>query len=391
MLFLNRTPETGVIPHADSRSAARLVGFLLLAMIALLPAGAAAQSKSLNTFHLQLVHASPDAALDEIDLYGDDSRLSNDLPRYEVTPFFTVVGGNTFRYSAASDTSASSAEAIIATTEPAVDDAVVMAALVGVVDPPEGFNPDGIDVSLSLSINPFAERANPTPETLLINVLHAAPSAKAMWVHVGWDQGSPIPIADSLSFGSYSDYVEVDIDSTSTYFYVFESEQGPFATCSGDVLVRFEGCLQIQFDELKNNGNVLTLVLEDIDVSGGDLLAASAVFPNGVSVPISYYLTLDVESDHFRTTGSVNSFPSPADDRTTIQFETARAARADLEIVDITGRIVASTELGAVSPDAVNQFEVETDNLFAGLYFLRVRLHRHTGNEVLLGKLVVVR
>ena len=61
------------------------------------------------------------------------------------------------------------------------------------------------------------------------------------------------------------------------------------------------------------------------------------------------------------------AYPNPATDKISIDFTTTEAVKATYSIVDMTGKIIATKDLGTLSTGA-NTVEIATANFAAGMY-----------------------
>lgn len=64
---------------------------------------------------------------------------------------------------------------------------------------------------------------------------------------------------------------------------------------------------------------------------------------------------------------TVNNYPNPAADFTTVEFSTVNEGNATLKVTDLTGKQIANHNLGKVV-NGVNKFDLNTSNYSAGVY-----------------------
>ncbi len=77
------------------------------------------------------------------------------------------------------------------------------------------------------------------------------------------------------------------------------------------------------------------------------------------------------------------AFPNPATDNCTISFNLKNAKSVEINLFDMTGRNIYSNKTDALS--GINQNEIRTSDLAAGMYIISVRI----GGEMLSGKLSI--
>jgi hypothetical protein len=93
----------------------------------------------------------------------------------------------------------------------------------------------------------------------------------------------------------------------------------------------------------KDRGTMLTLAdeLDQLNNLGGDISATPALHPK-VQVPEPQVSVIDVP----RETRVLQNFPNPFNPETWIPFELSKDANVNIEIYDMTGRLVRKIDLG---------------------------------------------
>ncbi len=348
------------------------------------------QQQGLHTIFLQYINASTDSTLGAFDFYGDDVPLVTNLESLAAAPFLTTVVGSTHKISVTADTATGPGDPLFEVTVPASDEVAFAIAVLGLQDAEPGHNPDSVDVSLQLSINASAIRNSVKVDTLLVNVLNSATTARSLWVSMN---GSEEPIADSLYFAGWSDYAEIPVVDDGEYFYVFLNEFGADQFCGGDLFTPFDGCLQVRKEEILEHGNVFTIVVHDVADDFQTLQGAVAVFPNGVVVPLYYHLSLGLEDDtnESKSDSFLKVYPTPSAEAATITFEADQFTHGKLEVADLTGRTVLEQSVGPVFSGVSASVLVSVSDLPVGLYLLRLSLESQSGTTYRLGRIVVAR
>lgn len=81
----------------------------------------------------------------------------------------------------------------------------------------------------------------------------------------------------------------------------------------------------------------------------------------------------------FAAPGQFTVFPSPADESVTLQFDDRAGIRREIEVMEITGKIIATAQTGNV------RYQLETAAWSNGTYFVRVR----TGDQTAVKKITI--
>jgi hypothetical protein len=82
-----------------------------------------------------------------------------------------------------------------------------------------------------------------------------------------------------------------------------------------------------------------------------------------------------------RSVQSLKIYPNPALDRTTLLLNSSETGTADIQVFDITGKLVLDNKVEVVSS---NKIELSTERLTPGTYVVKVELNNKTYTENLL-------
>jgi len=113
----------------------------------------------------------------------------------------------------------------------------------------------------------------------------------------------------------------------------------------------------------------------EFSTAGGDPASNIAALGSPISVGIG---TLEANS-----TTELFNYPNPFTSATTISFEMERSGNVDLEVSDLSGRVVLRTEYG-IMPAGNNSFVFEAKDMDAGLYIYTIRLNGVPSNETMM-------
>ncbi len=78
-------------------------------------------------------------------------------------------------------------------------------------------------------------------------------------------------------------------------------------------------------------------------------------------------------------------YPNPAREYVSLNTTLNGSERLNLEIINMVGKTVRTIDLG--SQDQINNYRIDTSDMTAGIYFLRI----HAGSKSYIEKLVISR
>ena len=189
-------------------------------------------------------------------------------------------------------------------------------------------------------------------------VFHGVTDAPAIdFIEIGTGAGT---IVDSLVYGEFIGYLELPTDN---YTLNITDESGT------TVMAYFE----VPLTELGLAGQSLTVLasgfLDPASNSGGPDFGLLVVLADGTALLLTN--TLGIE-DSPVDIATFNIYPNPAVDQVSVTFELKSKERVVIEMVDISGRIVKSTDLG--KKDAgIYQERINVEGLTSGMYLLNIR------------------
>ncbi len=171
----------------------------------------------------------------------------------------------------------------------------------------------------------------------------------------------------------------VDTDGTATREVMFVRFDNPLPVFAGDVyyasLDAFGGgdvmVVAADYDADDDNSTLL-------DINGTIFGASQDHYVN-----LSFDPTVGT-NELAKNRMSLENAPNPAANSTEIRYSLATAANVTLEVVDITGKVISTTNLGNKGAGAFN-YELNTSNLSDGIYFYSIT----AGSEKITNKLIV--
>ncbi|KAA3658494.1 MAG: DUF4397 domain-containing protein, partial [Calditrichaeota bacterium] len=232
---------------------------------------ATADTIDFSSARIQIVHSSADPSLDSLDIYLNKTPIIDNIKRNEATPFFDVPAGALARFGIAKSTSTSALDSIVSIATTFAAGQAYNVLISGVQDTTRFTrNPDGASRWLHIDIIDGARHANTTSNKVEFRFYNQVSDAPAIDLVVR----DLAEIADSTSFGNYSDYITLTPDD-----YVFELKPSSEDSIR---LVSFHVDLRT-FAE-KTFTLTLTGFLDPIENQNGQGLTLVGTLPNGQQV-----------------------------------------------------------------------------------------------------------
>ena len=176
-----------------------------------------------------------------------------------------------------------------------------------------------------------------------------------------WNTNNPA----SLTSGAKT--IEVDYSQDGINWIFFDSFEVPRGSASGF----YEGEVGLDFENLTAEHLLLTIT----ENHGGDCFGFSELRIERFDV---------VSTDDIFDDVSLNLFPSPASDYTFLNYESPKAQRASLTLLDAAGAEIRSEQ--TFLENGSNQIRVELEGLDSGQYYLRLK----TETQVLTGEVTII-
>jgi hypothetical protein len=152
-------------------------------MFAALPNGTVIELPQIMNFaKVQLIHNSPDPALDTVDIYLDDSLFVDDLVFRQATRYLDFPANNDFLLGIAPGNSSSAGDTILALVGDELSPNILINGLLYGVLNPSNFapNPDRLDITFEISGADTARLVSSTPGSVEFYVMHGATDAPAV-------------------------------------------------------------------------------------------------------------------------------------------------------------------------------------------------------------------
>jgi hypothetical protein len=317
---------------------------------ALIPLPAAA----IPTARIQAIHNSADLAAAEVDVYLNGSLLLDDFAFRTATPFVDVQAGVDLSLAIAPSSSTSVTDAIATFTYNLMENGKYVLIANGIVSG-SGYTPA---LPFNIHVQADAREAASMMGNTDILVFHGCTDAPT--VDVGETAVlAGATIVDDLSYSEYAGYLEVATDD-----YTLELRDA-----SGTPLgLSYLAPLQT----LGLDGAAITVLASGfldpaVNSNGPAFGLWVALATGGPLVPLS--LTTGVEEN--AAIASLNLFPNPADEQITVDVDLNAGGRYDVEIVDMTGRVM-SRNSGREFTTGASRLNIPVTQLAPGHYTLRL-------------------
>lgn len=116
--------------------------------------------------------------------------------------------------------------------------------------------------------------------------------------------------------------------------------------------------------------------IPDTDFAGNDTLSYAACYSHLTSVCETGEMIIEVQGNQaiadFNFSNNMKIYPNPAKENVVISLQTKRARNIDIEVIDITGRILLSEKRNAGTGSV--QIPLLLDNISKGCYFIKVQV-----------------
>jgi hypothetical protein len=275
---------------------------------------------------LQLIHNSPDPALDTVDVYVGDSLFVDNFAFRQATPFRNLPAETDFLVGFAPANSTSAADTFVAFTAFFESDMKLVGLVSGVWDTTQFTpNPSGRSIYLDVFGTDSAREVSQTPGQVEFFVYHGAPDVPAIDVVI---DGLTF-FFDDLVYTDATDYAWVSpvsyifqlYDSTSTgRIRSFQVDLSAYADSA--VTIFASGFLH---PAVNQNGPELGLYLAE---ANGQVVEFPWVIigiePGSGLTPASYALH--------------QNYPNPFNPATTIQYDLKNAADVTLNVYNLLGQ-----------------------------------------------------
>jgi len=297
-----------------------------------------------STARAQVIHNSPDAIADSVDIYLDGELLLDNFAFRTATPFVDLNSEAPVVIGVAPKTSSSYADTLVTFTYTLSTEESYMIVANGLVDNTAGYTPF---VPFNLAVYNMAREAASTMGNTDVLVFHGSTDAPTVDVEeVLVPAGT---IVDNLAYGTFAGYLELATndyrlaikDSTSTTTVAtYDAPLSGLNLQDAAIVVLASGFL----NPANNNG-------------GPDFGLYVALPAGGDLVPLTPTVGL-TESK----LGSLDVYPNPASDR--LSFS-GLDGTYNYSITDISGRIV-------MSGDSETSASLNISDLAPGTFFVRV-------------------
>ena len=315
---------------------------------------------------VQIIHNSADAAATVVDVWMNETLLLDNFAFRTATPFMYIPADEALTIaikgadSQDPDNPIWSQDYTLTTDEKYILVADGIVSLTG-YDPVQPFN-------IFVYEGAVEEAAGSSNTDVL--VFHGATDAPTVDVKVAGSGSGPL--VDNLSYGDFDGYLEL---LTANYSLNITDESGATVVAS----------FYAPLTDLNLAGQSLTILASGFLVPGsnsdGPAFGLLTVQADGTALMLTNTTGI---SDSQVDPSTFKVYPNPAIDQVNVSFELKVKDKVTLELTDITGRTVKSTDLGMKVAGVYNE-KIDLDGLPAGMYLLIIR----TGNAVMNRKVFV--
>lgn len=308
----------------------------------------------LNTnARVQVIHNSADPAAAVVDVYGNSNPLIPDFAFRTATPFIDVPAGVDITIGIAPGTSTSVNDTIpgLSTTVNLTAGQSYVVIANGVTAPASfAVNPDGRPTGFALYVKPAVREAGTDGGNVDFFAFHGATDAPTVDVIAR----GVATLVDDAAYGDFTGYLSVPaalytLDVTpAAGSLVVASFAADLSTLGGGSAVVFAS----GFLDPTTNQN-------------GEAFGLFAALANGTVVPFTNTTGIDESNIRFAT----GIFPNPANNRIQVGLQVKNAANAQVQVTDVTGRIVLNRQAYLVDNQLLS---LDIDQLPGGVYNLTV-------------------
>jgi hypothetical protein len=301
---------------------------------------------------VQIIHNSADAVASVVDVWLNDDLLLDNFAFRTATPFLYIPSEADITIAVKGPDSQDPTNPLWSESFNLTTDERYIMIANGIISP-SGYTPVQ---PFDMIIYTGAVEDAPVGTSTNVLVFHGVTDAPT--VDVAVSDGAII--ADNLSYGSFDGYNELP---TVNYSLDLTSEDG--SSVVGNFLAPLA--------DLGLGGQALTVLasgfLNPGDNSNGPALGLLTVQLDGTAILLTNTIGIN---ESVIDASTFNIFPNPAKDNINIYFELKSKERVSIEMMDISGRMVKSADLG--KKDAGNyQERINVEELTSGMYLLNIR------------------
>ncbi len=301
---------------------------------------------------VQIIHNSADPAAATVDVYLGAAKLLDNVAFRTATAFINAPAETAQVISVAPSTSTGASDAIATFPITLAANAKYVVVANGIVSA-TGFNPNQ---PFDLDIYPLARETSTVTGNTDVLVAHGSTDAPGVDV-VAVGAGT---VVNNLVYGTFNPYLELPTanytlqvkDSANTI--VLASYSAPLQTLglqNQALVVVASGFL----NPANNSNSTNTFGLWVALSAGGPLVQLSS------SVGIST----------IKKSEKIKIYPNPTSDIVTVEIELSKSDNLRIEMLDVTGKIIYSRELGKQNAGLINS-TIDVSQISNGLYVLKV-------------------
>jgi len=315
---------------------------------------------------VQIIHNSADTAAAIVDVWLNQTRLLDDLAFRAASPFINVPAEEEFTLVINGSDSQDPGSPIWSQNYSLVKDEKYIMVADGMM------NTTGYDPAELFNIFVFEGASEMASESYNTDILvfHGATDAPTVdIVEIITGAGT---LVDSLSYGDFDGYLKLQ---TANYSLDIRDE------AETTLIANFA----VPLADLNLDGQSLTVLasgfIDPAVNSDGPAFGLLAVKADGTTLML---INTTGINDSQVNNSTFNVYPNPAIEQISVSFELNTKNRVALELVDATGRIVKSVDLGTRDAALYNE-KINLQQLPAGLYLLNIK----TSNTILSRKVFI--
>jgi hypothetical protein len=299
----------------------------------------------------QIIHNSADASAAVVDVWLDDELLLDNFAFRTATPFLFIPANTQVTLAICGPDSQDPSVPLWSSNYTLVEDEIYIMVADGIISP-AGYEPAS-PFTLHIQDSAKMEAMDLYTEILILHGSTDAPTVDVVEPAYG-------TLFDNLAYGQFDGYLQLP---TANYALNVTDESGT------TVVASFSAPLA----DLNLAGKSLTLLasgfLDPSVNSNGPEFGLLAVKADGTALMLTN--TSGIKDSPVELS-SFNVYPNPAVDQVNVSFELKLKERVSLEIMDMTGRIVKSDDLGMCNTGVYNEM-INVKELNSGMYLMNIR------------------
>ncbi len=298
-----------------------------------------------DSAELQVIHNSPDAAADTVDVYVNGDKLLDDFQFRDASPFVSMPAG-TKQIGIAPYNSTDLVDSFNVTLSA---DQTYIAVASGVIRSGEYDDSEPFDLDIKTMAR---KEANSSGKTDIL-AYHGSPDAGN--VDIDETDVLDVTLFDDLGYGNFSDYQVAETDN-----YVLAVKEAN----SDNTVQKYEAPLA---DEGLEDEAITVFASGFVDPSGNSDGPEFGLYVATQSGGITKLPEKSSSGITNATQKTFDIFPNPASNKVRIQLDDLKAEDVSIELIDQKGQVLKRKQVGSG-----NDTNLDLSNYENGAYFLRI-------------------